>query len=182
MSTTRKTPRTQPKRPGTIGRTDPPITGATPIRDSATATALKLWLTLARAYQAAAEISRVDIGSHGFSLAEFSILEALYSKGPLLLGDLQHKALLSSGGITFVVDRLETRGLVERQSCPTDRRARYAALTKEGADVMRMVFPKHAEAMRGAMDGLSMAEQKAATSLLKRLGLAAARKSSDSAG
>ena len=74
--------------------------------DHATATALKLWLTLARAYQAAAELSRMDIASHGLNPAEFSILEALYHKGPLLLGELQRKALVSSGGTTFLVDRL----------------------------------------------------------------------------
>jgi MarR family 2-MHQ and catechol resistance regulon transcriptional repressor len=118
----------------------------------------------------------VDIGRHGFSPAEFAILEALYSKGPLLLGEVQRKALVSSGGTTFLIDRLAKRGLVERQSFPTDRRARFAALTREGLSLMREVFPVHAEVMRDAMAGLSATEQKAATALLKRLGLAAAAK------
>ncbi|HVZ50067.1 MAG TPA: MarR family transcriptional regulator [Gemmatimonadaceae bacterium] len=145
-----------------------------PIADPATATALKLWLTLARAYQAASELSRMDIARHELSAAEFSVLEALYHKGPLLLGDVQRKALLSSGGITFLVDRLAERGLVERQQCPNDRRARYAALTREGTALMKRIFPGHADAMREAMAGLTPSEQRTATALLKRLGLAAA--------
>lgn len=145
-----------------------------PLADPATATALKLWLTLARAYQSAAELSRIDIAHHELSAAEFSVLEALYHKGPLLLGDVQRKALLSSGGITFLVDRLAERGLVERRECPNDRRARYAALTSEGVALMARIFPLHAEAMREAMAGLTMAEQREATVLLRRLGLAAA--------
>jgi MarR family 2-MHQ and catechol resistance regulon transcriptional repressor len=142
--------------------------------DHATATALKLWLTMARAYQASAELSRMDIASHGLNPADFSILEALYHKGPLLLGELQRKALVSSGGTTFLVDRLEGKGLVERQACPNDRRARYAALTRDGQALMKRIFPVHARAMRDAMAGLSATEQRAATALLKKLGLAAA--------
>lgn len=173
MPSTRKRPSIPPRKPGTIGRADPPLSGAAPIADPATATALKLWLTMARAYQAASELSRMDIARHGLSHAEFAILEALYHKGPLLLGDVQRKVFVSSGGTTFLVDRLAKRGFVERQSCPSDRRARYAALTKEGTALMRRVFPLHADAMREAMDGLSATEQRAVTALLKRLGLAA---------
>lgn len=153
---------------------DPPPSAASPVPDPATAAALKLWVTLARAYQASAELSRIDIQQHGLSPAEFAILEALYHKGPMLLGEVQRKALVSSGGTTFLVDRLVKRGLVERQACPTDRRARYAALTREGAALMQAIFPAHAAAVRDAMAGLATTEQKAATALLRRLGLAAA--------
>ena len=77
--------------------------------------------------------------------------------------------------ITYFATQHE-RGLVERQSCPSDRRARYAALTREGTGLMRRVFPLHADAMREAMDGLTSTEQRAVTALLKRLGLAATAK------
>jgi MarR family 2-MHQ and catechol resistance regulon transcriptional repressor len=155
---------------------EPPAASAPLISDPNVATALKLWLTMLKAYQAAAELSRMDVARHGLSPAEFAILEALYHKGPLLLGDVQRKVLVSSGGTTFLVDRLVRRGLVERQSCPSDRRARYAALTRDGIAMMRKVFPVHAEAMRDAMSALTPAEQKVLTGLLKRLGLGAASK------
>ncbi len=155
---------------------EPPSASAPPYADPATATALKLWLTLVKSYQASAELSRMDIARHGLSPAEFSILDVLYHKGPLLLGDVQRKVLVSSGGTTFLVDKLAKRGLVERQSCPNDRRARYAALTREGITMMRRVFPLHAEAMREAMSALTGSEQKVVMGLLKRLGLAAAAK------
>ena len=179
MATTRKrTP--QPNRTSRTGaRHALPPAAALPIADVATSVALKLWLTMAKAYMSAAELSRMDIVKHGLTPAEFSIVEALYHKGPLLLGDVQRKVLVSSGGTTFLVDRLEKRGLVERQSCPTDRRARYAALTREGTTLMKRVFPAHAEAMREAMAGLSSAEQKVVTVFLKRLGLAAAAKAAE---
>ncbi len=179
MPTTRKRSTKPRNAPGTITRHVPPMTGAALIDDPETATALKLWLTMSRAYQSAAELSRMDLARQQLNPAEFAIVEALYHKGPLLLGDVQRKVLLSSGGTTFLVDRLEKRGLVERQSCPNDRRARYAALTKDGQAMMKKVFPVHAKAMKEAMAGLSGAEQKVMTGLLKRLGKAAAAKAAE---
>ncbi|MCC7194499.1 MAG: MarR family transcriptional regulator [Gemmatimonadaceae bacterium] len=142
--------------------------------DPATAASLKLWITLARAYQSVAELARIDIGRHGLSVGEFAVLEALHSKGEMLLGDVQRKVLVSSGGITFLMNRLVKRGLVERRACAADGRARYAALTSKGAALMRSIFPGHARAIRSAMSGLSVAEQKTVTKALRRLGFAAA--------
>lgn len=143
--------------------------------DVPTATALKLWVVLARASAAVGEVAKQNVERHDLTLAEFAILEALHHKGPLLLGDVQKRVLVSSGGITFLVDRLATRGLVERLACPSDRRARYAALTKRGAKLMREIFPAHATAIRDAMAGLGRAEQRQLTELLKALGKEAAR-------
>lgn len=175
MKTQRKKSKASVRRSASGGRTPPEAVGDAPVVvDPSTATALKLWVILARAYQSAAELSRIDIAKHGLTPAEFAIVEALHHKGPMLLGEVQRKALVSSGGTTFLVDRLEKRGLVERRSCPTDRRARYAALTAAGTDLMRRTFPAHASAMHEAMAGLAVTEQKAAIALLRRLGLAAA--------
>lgn len=176
MPTRRKLPAARPRPIEPPPSLEPPAASAPPYADPATATALKLWLTMVKAFQSAEELSRMDIAKHDLSPAEFSILDVLYHKGPLLLGEVQRKVLVSSGGTTFLVDKLAKRGLVERQSCPSDRRARYAALTREGIAMMRRIFPLHAEAMREAMSALSVSEQKVLTGLLKRLGLAAAAK------
>lgn len=145
--------------------------------DAATAAALKLFIVLSRAQRAIFERLESSLDGHGLTHTEFAILEALYHKGPLLLGEVQRKILVSSGGITFLVDKLAERGLVERKLCASDRRARYAALTRKGEQLMDKVFPEHAECIRQAMHGLSRAEQKEATALLRTLGLSAAGKS-----
>ena len=98
----------------------------------------------------------------------------MYHVGRLLLGELQQKVLVSSGGITYLVDRLEQKGLVERQECPGDRRARYAALTPEGERVIGRIFPGHARQIARAVSGLTAAERAQATALLRKLGTAAA--------
>jgi MarR family 2-MHQ and catechol resistance regulon transcriptional repressor len=151
----------------TAKRTRPP-TGGVPDET------LKLWVVLARAYAAVAKHVEDDVARHGLTGTEFGILEALYHKGPLLLGEIQRKVLVSSGGITYLVDRLVAKGLVERQHCPNDRRARYAVLTPAGESLMRDVFPRHARRIARALSGLTTTEQVQATALLRALGHAAA--------
>jgi MarR family transcriptional regulator, 2-MHQ and catechol-resistance regulon repressor len=117
------------------------------------ADALKLWVVLARAHAAIAAHTEADVARYGLSIAEFGVLEALYHKGPMLLGEVQRRILVSSGGITFLIDRLARKGLVERQTCETDRRARYAALTPEGDALIARIFPAHAARVAQAACG-----------------------------
>lgn len=143
-------------------------------RDEEQELALKLFVVLSRAHTAVARISDGDIARHGLSPGEFAILEALYHRGPLLLGEVQRKILVSSGGVTYLVDRLVAQGLVERRESPTDRRARFAALTARGEELIGRIFPAHADALERAAAGLSVDEKREAIALLKKLGLAAA--------
>lgn len=136
--------------------------------------ALKLWTVLSRARTAVAEHSITDIRRHDLTPGEFGALEALHHRGPLLLGELQAKILVSSGGITYLVDRLVERGLVERRPSPEDRRASYAALTPAGEELIGRIFPQHARCIERAVSGLDDDEKRAAVELLKKLGLRAA--------
>lgn len=137
-------------------------------------TTLKLWVVLSRAHAAIQEHARADVARHGLTMTEFAILEALFHRGPMLLGEVQRRILVSSGGITYLVDRLAARGLVERQDCPGDRRARYAALTAEGEALVREIFPQHVRCLERALAGLGEAEKEEAIRLLRTLGRHAA--------
>ena len=101
--------------------------------------------------------------------------------GPLLLGELGQTILVSSGGITFLVDRLERRGLVAREECEEDRRARYAVLTREGEKLVQRIFPEHARRIEKVLAGLDPAAQLETAELLKQLGRYAAEVEPESA-
>lgn len=139
-----------------------------------TTSALHLWITLSRAFGALAAHAEADVARHGITLAEFGVLEALYHKGPMLQGQLQDKILITSGCITWVVNRLVDRGLVRRRPCPDDRRARWAELTPAGTAFVRKHFPAHARAIECATRGLTAAERAQAARLLRKLGTSAA--------
>jgi MarR family 2-MHQ and catechol resistance regulon transcriptional repressor len=136
---------------------------------------LKLWIVLARAYRAVAERSRRDIERSGLTASEFAVLEVLYHKGDLPVGEVAGRVLLTSGSMTYVIDKLERRRLLARRHCPEDQRVTYLTIKAGGRSLMASIFPGHAEAIREATAGLSSQEKRIATSLLKRLGLAAAQ-------
>lgn len=136
-------------------------------------TALKLFVVLSRAHRAIAEHTRRDQERHGLGATEFAVLEALYHRGPLLVGEVGARILLTSGSTTYVVDKLEQRGLVKRRPCESDRRALFVELTREGRTLIKTIFPDHARAIERAMAGLSREQQRSLTILLKQLGTAA---------
>ena len=152
--------------------TNPPVRSAA--SSESEATALKLLVVLSRAHNAVQAHLQANVAGHGLTITEFAILEVLYHKGPLLLGEVQRRILVSSGGVTYLVDRLAEKGLVERRECLEDRRARYAALTEAGEDLIRRIFPEHAQCIRRALSGLDLDEQHTAIDLLRTLGTAAA--------
>lgn len=136
--------------------------------------ALKLWVVLSRAHAAVEAHARAHAAAHELTLPEFGILEVLYHKGRMLLGEVQRKILVSSGGITYLVDRLEARGLVERLENPDDRRARFVSLTRQGEKLIQRIFQEHAQVLERALSGLDARSQEAAIDLLRRLGTTAA--------
>jgi DNA-binding MarR family transcriptional regulator len=50
--------------------------------------------------------------------------------------------------LSHVVARLEERGWVRRDQCPTDRRGNIAVLTDAGYDVLAATAPCHVETVR----------------------------------
>lgn len=148
-------------------------TAATTRRSAAQERALKLFVVLTRAAASVSNRVHRHIDIEDLTFTEFLILEALFHKGPLLLGDVQKKISLSSGGVTYTVDRLAEKGLVERRECPTDRRARYAALTPKGEVLIGRIFPAHAHSIQETMAALSPREQDDAIAALRKLGLSA---------
>ncbi len=145
-----------------------------PELDAATRKALKLWVVLSRAARAVEAHDKASVTRHDLTRGEFAVLEALLHKGPLLLGEIQRRILVSSGGITYLVDHLEADGLVERRACPGDRRASRVHLTRRGRALIGRIFPDHARRMCAALAGLDPAEQERAIELLRKLGLHAA--------
>jgi len=132
---------------------------------------LKLYIVLSRANKAINEVTNQFFQQNGINPTEFAVLELLYHKGRQPLQKIGTKILLASGSITYVVDKLEKRGLIKRVSCPSDRRVTYAEITEEGAAFMEKIFPEHEKNLHELMNALTPEEKDTAIELLKKLGL-----------
>lgn len=63
--------------------------------------------------------------------------------GRLRMGELAGSLLLTPSGITRLIDRMEDKGLVQRQQCPSDRRGWHAVITPAGRSQLKGAAPVH---------------------------------------
>lgn len=137
---------------------------------------LRLWIALARCYSTYSRSVTCKISEYGLTAPQFGVLEALHHLGPLALGELAEKLLVTGGNVTYVMDRLEAQGLARRERSPEDRRVIQAQLTAKGRTLIAEVFPGHADFVERLSGNLTPEEQDELRGLLKKLGLAIAQK------
>jgi DNA-binding MarR family transcriptional regulator len=104
---------------------------------------------------------------HALTGAQAKLL-SLLSLEPLPMRKLAQRLKCEPSNVTGIVDRLESRGLVERRPDPADRRVKLAAATAEGRRVARSLR----ESLRFAREplaGLSEAERVALRDALRRM-------------
>ncbi|MCJ2060539.1 MarR family transcriptional regulator [Methylobacterium sp. J-048] len=108
----------------------------------------------------------------GLQQGEFDVLATLrrsgapYALTPTALCDA---TMISSGGMTARIDRLEKAGLIERQTHPTDRRGTLVALTDPGKTLIDAMLPAHVATERGILAPLTDEEQRILNALLAKL-------------
>ena len=132
--------------------------------------ALTMWVKLARASAVFSHKTAEHIRTCGLTVGQFGVLEILNHKGPLTLGELCRKSLVSGGNMTVVVDNLERDGLVHRSRSEDDRRVIHVRLTRRGESLIRRIFPDHAEFVARLAGALTQDEQVRLGTLLKKLG------------
>lgn len=106
------------------------------------------------------------------SLAWFEVLLQLRREpgGRLKMNQVADAIVHSTGGTTRLIDRLEESGLVERQSCPSDRRAIHVAITPEGNRRLDEALAVHVDYLDEFMSRrLSCDERSQLTILLSKL-------------
>jgi DNA-binding MarR family transcriptional regulator len=81
----------------------------------------------------------------GLSLTSYDVLVNLAAaeNGRQRMVDLAQSVVLTPSGLTRLVDRLESGGLVQRERCETDKRSWYVVLTPEGRARLLAAAPVH---------------------------------------
>lgn len=116
---------------------------------------------------------------HGVQLGEFDVLATLRRAGaPYALTPTQlfESAMISSGGMTNRLDRLEKNGWISRAPNPHDRRGTLVTLTGTGIALVEAIIPPHLANETRALSGLSASEQGTLNTLLGKLVLSLNRR------
>lgn len=132
---------------------------------------LRLFRVWMKATKAVDDNIKKDIESHKISKENFMILELLYSKGPHTVQKISEILSIPSGSITYVVNKLETNGIIERQSNLSDRRASNVVLTAKGNALFGEIFPGHVATIAQILSVISNDEKELLTDVLKRIGI-----------
>lgn len=136
---------------------------------------LHLFRVWRRATNAVFRSLKKDMATYGLTEENFILLEYLYHKGPHTMQHLCEAFSIPVGSITYVIDKLEKKGHIQRQPCPLDRRVTYVVLTDEGKLSFDHIFPSHARMIAQIFSVVS-AEQKTHLIMhLKKIGLHANR-------
>lgn len=115
---------------------------------------------------------RAAFTAHGIESWEFDVLAALRRAGApyeLSPGRLLRETLVTSGTMTNRVDRLASRGLVERHPDPADRRGVLVRLTPDGKRAVDGAFTELLDAERGLLADLPPSDQTRLAGLLRTL-------------
>lgn len=137
---------------------------------------LKTFVITMKASKALEEVTKQDIKKHGMRASDFAILEALYHKGRQTIREISESVLISTGSITYVIDKLEKKELLIRTNCPDDRRAVYLEITDRGKQTMDGIFPKHQLVIEELFDGISESDKETVIEVLKKVGHKASNK------
>ncbi|WP_336391118.1 MarR family transcriptional regulator [Gallaecimonas xiamenensis] len=128
-----------------------------------------VWGRMSRmAAMAAREIEK-PFKALGLTSSEFDVLATLRrSGGPVTPTELYQSAMLSSGAMTARLDKLESRGLVQRSPSAEDRRSLRVSLTEQGLALIDRALVLHMANEAELLAPLSEDEQQQLAGLMKR--------------
>ena len=108
----------------------------------------------------------------GLQNGDYGVLAALRRAGApfqLTPTDLARHRMMTSGGMTAAIDRLERKGLVSRLPNPNDRRGNLVKLTDDGRRIVDAAMNVHADVEHRLVAGLDEHECEALQRLLRKL-------------
>ena len=87
---------------------------------------------------------------HGISLADYEVMVHLGAAQDSRMRPFELEATMQweQSRIAHQLARMQRRGLVERVTCPTDRRGAFVVLTEAGRDALDKAAPGHATAVK----------------------------------
>jgi DNA-binding MarR family transcriptional regulator len=129
---------------------------------------------LARVTRLAAYLERslAEISANaGLKAGQFQVLAELRARDPLAMtvSDLARAVILTSGAMTPLLDQLDERGLIHRQTDPEDRRARRITITEKGRSLIIRALDQQVTRHRSFNSVLSAEEREALSDILRKL-------------
>lgn len=109
------------------------------------------------------------LSEEGLTQPQFQVLRIVAKVGATPMRGISDEMLVTPANITGIIDRLESKGLIERMVGQGDRRATIIELTSKGRAVQDRVAVKYGEFMQKVLQAFTTDEQRILSDLLMRL-------------
>ncbi len=113
-----------------------------------------------RTHQLAVALYMQEVGDLKMTPVQYSALQAVCNHPGIDQTSIATLIGFDTSTIAGVIDRLEARGLVERNVSPTDRRVRLITPTASGSEILKEVIPRMLKSQQRFLAPLSKEEQK----------------------
>ena len=130
---------------------------------------LKILIGLHRVINAVDSRTIKLVKSYGLSIGQFAVLEVLYHKGEMTVGQVQKKILSSTGTMPVIIKNLEKRQFISHKEDENDKRKRLLYITDKGKEWINEVFPKNKELMVDYFKTMKLDDKKEFLRLMKSL-------------
>lgn len=112
---------------------------------------------------------RKVLSQYKLSCNEYAILEMLFQRGDQTIRQIGEEIMITSGSMTYLIDKLEKNGYIRRQPSPDDRRVIFVIITPDGREMMGRVLPAHNAKIEEIFSCFTEEEAQAITGLLERV-------------
>lgn len=130
---------------------------------------LKIFIAMNRALNLINKTNFKVINKYKLTTPQFAVLEALYHKGDLSVGEVQEKILSTSGTIAVIIRNLEKDNFITRYQDKNDKRKYILSINEKGQLLMDKVYPEIEKNILSQISVLDESEQDILLKYLKKL-------------
>lgn len=124
---------------------------------------------LTKAQNAVQQLFKAELAPYGVTPGQYAVLKCLWDDNGQTAKQLAERLYLDGSTVTGILDRMEAKNLISRQSDPKDRRALRVILTDRGSALKEPVNAAIVQANKKALDRLDPKESGLLHKLLEEL-------------
>ncbi|MGI5921293.1 MAG: MarR family winged helix-turn-helix transcriptional regulator [Syntrophomonadaceae bacterium] len=124
---------------------------------------------LTKAQQSVHQIFKAELAPFKVTPGQYAVLKCLWDENGQTARQLAERLFLDGSTVSGLLDRLEQKGLIEKQMDPRDRRALKVLLTQKGSDLEQPLSQAIEAANQKALKELSEEQSQTLKGLLHQL-------------